>query len=160
MRALLQACHAYACQQACQHEVVSIYTGNICRSPTAEAVFRAVVERAGMQNHFVIDSCGTGGGNPDWYDCHAIIIISCAAVSADCNMPCSFLYLQMHARSPCPLMSSLLDITDVRGNRCKQRLSAGTRTRGGRTTKATPLIRGCWQQLPKEVSVSHPGPVL
>ena len=41
-------------------------TGNICRSPTAEAVFRSVVERAGMQDRFVIDSCGTGGGNPDW----------------------------------------------------------------------------------------------
>ena len=41
-------------------------TGNICRSPTAEAVFRSVVERAGMQDCFVIDSCGTGGGNPDW----------------------------------------------------------------------------------------------
>ncbi|CAL5220231.1 g2207 [Coccomyxa viridis] len=47
--------------------VLFVCLGNICRSPTAEAVFRAVVERAGMQNHFVIDSCGTGGGNPDWY---------------------------------------------------------------------------------------------
>ncbi len=54
-----------------QHEIVITCAGNICRSPTAEAVFRAVVERAGMQDQFVIDSCGTGGGNPDWYDCRA-----------------------------------------------------------------------------------------
>lgn len=33
---------------------------NICRSPTAEAVFRAVVERAGLASQFEIDSCGTG----------------------------------------------------------------------------------------------------
>jgi Low molecular weight phosphotyrosine protein phosphatase len=42
-------------------------TGNICRSPSAEAVFRAVVEREGLSDRFEIDSCGTGGGNPDWY---------------------------------------------------------------------------------------------
>ena len=44
-------------------------TGNICRSPTAEAVFKAVVERRGLTNRFIIDSCGTGGGSPDWYAC-------------------------------------------------------------------------------------------
>lgn len=42
------------------------WAGNICRSPTAEAVFRKVVEEAGEQDRFFIDSCGTGGGNPDW----------------------------------------------------------------------------------------------
>ena len=41
--------------------------GNICRSPSAEAVFKAVVERHSVADRFVIDSCGTGGGNPDWY---------------------------------------------------------------------------------------------
>jgi protein-tyrosine phosphatase len=41
--------------------------GNICRSPTAEAMFRAVVERNGMKDKFDIDSCGTGGGSPDWF---------------------------------------------------------------------------------------------
>lgn len=40
--------------------------GNICRSPTAEAMFRAVVQRNGLEDKFEIDSCGTGGGNPDW----------------------------------------------------------------------------------------------
>ncbi len=33
--------------------------GNICRSPTAEAMFRAVVEREGVADKFDIDSCGT-----------------------------------------------------------------------------------------------------
>ena len=41
--------------------------GNICRSPTAEAMFRAVVERNGLTDRFDIDSCGTGGGSPSWY---------------------------------------------------------------------------------------------
>eukprot|EP00955_Chlamydomonas_euryale_P106194 365688-Chlamydomonas_euryale.AAC.6 len=30
-------------------------------------MFRAVVERNGVANKFDIDSCGTGGGSPDWY---------------------------------------------------------------------------------------------
>jgi hypothetical protein len=34
--------------------------GNICRSPTAEAMFRSVVEAAGLADRFDIDSCGTG----------------------------------------------------------------------------------------------------
>ncbi len=33
--------------------------GNICRSPTAEAVFRHQVEQAGLTEHFYIDSAGT-----------------------------------------------------------------------------------------------------
>jgi len=42
--------------------VLFVCLGNICRSPTAEAVFRAVVERRGLAEKFFIDSCGTGGG--------------------------------------------------------------------------------------------------
>jgi len=42
-------------------------TGNICRSPTAEAVFKSLVKERKMENRFIIDSCGTGGGNPEWY---------------------------------------------------------------------------------------------
>jgi protein-tyrosine phosphatase len=41
--------------------------GNICRSPTAEAVMRAVVAREGLDGDVVIDSAGTGSwhvGNP------------------------------------------------------------------------------------------------
>lgn len=33
--------------------------GNICRSPTAEAVFRRYVENAGLAGHILIDSAGT-----------------------------------------------------------------------------------------------------
>jgi protein-tyrosine phosphatase len=41
--------------------------GNICRSPTAEAVMRAVVAREGLGDQIEIDSAGTGSwhvGNP------------------------------------------------------------------------------------------------
>lgn len=34
--------------------------GNICRSPTAEAVMRAVVAREGLADEITIDSAGTG----------------------------------------------------------------------------------------------------
>jgi protein-tyrosine phosphatase len=35
--------------------------GNICRSPTAEAVMRALVAREGLAEEIAIDSAGTGG---------------------------------------------------------------------------------------------------
>lgn len=43
--------------------VLFVCLGNICRSPSAEGVFRALVERAGLQERIHIDSCGTG----DWH---------------------------------------------------------------------------------------------
>jgi protein-tyrosine phosphatase len=39
--------------------VVFVCMGNICRSPTAEAVFRRYVENAGLAGHILIDSAGT-----------------------------------------------------------------------------------------------------
>ncbi|MBN2807814.1 MAG: low molecular weight phosphotyrosine protein phosphatase [Prolixibacteraceae bacterium] len=39
--------------------VLFVCLGNICRSPSAEAVFRAVVKKAGLEQAFDIDSAGT-----------------------------------------------------------------------------------------------------
>lgn len=40
--------------------VLFVCLGNICRSPAAEAVFRHLVDEAGLADQFVIDSAGTG----------------------------------------------------------------------------------------------------
>ena len=40
--------------------VVFVCLGNICRSPTAEGVFRAIVERHGLGQRIGVDSAGTG----------------------------------------------------------------------------------------------------
>lgn len=39
--------------------VLFVCMGNICRSPTAEGVFRHIVEREGLDEHIHIDSAGT-----------------------------------------------------------------------------------------------------
>lgn len=39
--------------------IVFVCMGNICRSPTAEAVFRRCAENAGLAGHVLIDSAGT-----------------------------------------------------------------------------------------------------
>jgi len=40
-------------------KVLFVCLGNICRSPSAEAVFRGFVENNGLENEFEIDSAGT-----------------------------------------------------------------------------------------------------
>ncbi|HKB60734.1 MAG TPA: low molecular weight protein-tyrosine-phosphatase [Gallionellaceae bacterium] len=40
-------------------KVLFVCMGNICRSPTAEAVFRRQVEEAGLEKEIYIDSAGT-----------------------------------------------------------------------------------------------------
>ena len=45
------------------YRVCFVCTGNICRSPMAEVVFRALVERAGLADRIEVDSAGTG----DWH---------------------------------------------------------------------------------------------
>lgn len=43
--------------------VLFVCLGNICRSPSAEGVFRSLVEQAGLADQVHIDYCGTG----DWH---------------------------------------------------------------------------------------------
>ena len=41
-------------------KVLFVCLGNICRSPTAEGVFRALVEREGLSDRISVDSAGVG----------------------------------------------------------------------------------------------------
>ncbi len=41
--------------------VLFVCSGNICRSPTAEGVFRHQIAQAGLDGIFIADSCGTHG---------------------------------------------------------------------------------------------------
>ena len=43
------------------HRILFVCMGNICRSPTAEGVFRKLVIERGVSDQFEIDSAGTGG---------------------------------------------------------------------------------------------------
>ncbi|MGN1208745.1 MAG: low molecular weight protein-tyrosine-phosphatase [Duodenibacillus sp.] len=43
--------------------VLFVCLGNICRSPTAEGVFRALLKERGLESRFEVDSAGTG----DWH---------------------------------------------------------------------------------------------
>lgn len=43
--------------------VLFVCLGNICRSPTAHAVFQSMVDKQGLSDQIFIDSCGTG----DWH---------------------------------------------------------------------------------------------
>ena len=81
-----------------------VCTGNICRSPMAETIFKSMVKKAGYENRIAVISAGTGdwhvgepsdertlaalaaqGYNgsghrgrqfdPDWVDMHSIVIV-------------------------------------------------------------------------------------
>ncbi|MBK8014655.1 MAG: low molecular weight phosphotyrosine protein phosphatase [Deltaproteobacteria bacterium] len=43
------------------HRLLFVCLGNICRSPTAESIFRAMVHEADLAAEFTLDSAGTGG---------------------------------------------------------------------------------------------------
>lgn len=49
--------------------VLFVCLGNICRSPTADGVFRAMCQKMGKEKHIDVDSAGTAGwhigGSPD-----------------------------------------------------------------------------------------------
>lgn len=55
--------------------ILFVCMGNICRSPTAEAVFRKYVQDARLESRISIDSAGTGGWHvgkgPDQRSCQA-----------------------------------------------------------------------------------------
>ncbi len=42
-----------------KHKILFVCLGNICRSPSAEAVMKHIVEKNNMNNEFFIDSAGT-----------------------------------------------------------------------------------------------------
>lgn len=44
-------------------KLLFVCLGNICRSPSAEAVMNALIENAGFENEIVCDSAGTYGGH-------------------------------------------------------------------------------------------------
>ena len=50
-------------------KVLFVCLGNICRSPTAEGAFRALLEREGLSDQVMVDSAGVGswhvGSSPD-----------------------------------------------------------------------------------------------
>ncbi|HEX2903261.1 MAG TPA: low molecular weight protein-tyrosine-phosphatase [Jatrophihabitans sp.] len=47
-------------QPALPLRVCFVCTGNICRSPTAEVVFRQLADEAGLAGRVLVDSAGTG----------------------------------------------------------------------------------------------------
>ncbi len=58
------------------YRIIFICTGNICRSPAAENIFREHARRAGILAEIEVDSAGTGdwheGDDPDHRSVHAL----------------------------------------------------------------------------------------
>lgn len=44
-------------------KILFVCLGNICRSPGAEAIMKALIKKEGLENEFYIDSAGTYGGH-------------------------------------------------------------------------------------------------
>ncbi|WP_406457536.1 low molecular weight phosphotyrosine protein phosphatase [Streptomyces sp. NBC_01622] len=59
------------------YRVSFVCTGNICRSPIAESVFRARVEEAGLGDRVEVESAGTGGWHEgDGADPRAVAVLA------------------------------------------------------------------------------------
>ena len=41
--------------------IIFVCTGNICRSPTAEVIFKSKIDQMGLTSFFLVDSAGTHG---------------------------------------------------------------------------------------------------
>ncbi|GAA2383817.1 low molecular weight protein-tyrosine-phosphatase [Streptomyces glaucosporus] len=66
------------------YRVCFVCTGNICRSPMAEAVFRARVEEAGLAGLVEVSSAGTGGWHAgDGADPRTLSVLEAAGYALD-----------------------------------------------------------------------------
>ncbi|WP_423833544.1 low molecular weight protein-tyrosine-phosphatase [Streptomyces manipurensis] len=66
------------------YRVCFVCTGNICRSPMAESVFRAHVSDAGLDALVEVDSAGTGGWHEgDGADPRAVSVLEAAGYEQD-----------------------------------------------------------------------------
>ncbi|MFG2998087.1 low molecular weight protein-tyrosine-phosphatase [Streptomyces sp. NPDC048340] len=66
------------------YRVCFVCTGNICRSPMAESVFRARVAEAGLDHLVEVDSAGTGGWHEgDGADARTAAVLEAAGYEQD-----------------------------------------------------------------------------
>lgn len=66
------------------YRVCFVCTGNICRSPMAESVFRAHVAEAGLEALVEVDSAGTGGWHEgDGADPRTVSVLEAAGYAQD-----------------------------------------------------------------------------
>ncbi|MFD4564112.1 low molecular weight protein-tyrosine-phosphatase [Streptomyces sp. NPDC058467] len=66
------------------YRVCFVCTGNICRSPIAESVFRAHIEEAGLDVEVEVDSAGTGGWHEgDGADSRAVAVLEAGGYEID-----------------------------------------------------------------------------